>query len=354
MAQAQYYGTEVMLEGVKVIAKATTFLRDRYFPQAQYSKFLTNEVIIEEEREEAGIAPFVVPYIGGVPVAREGYTIKKYEPANIEPKIPMTIGDLEKKGFEEDAFNQLTPQQRAAELLAKDFKKLDKMIARTEELMAAKIMLDNAIDIEAKTGKDSKPKQYRMQFYEGTNPNTYAITKKWGTTGSDWKQDITNMCLEGQKNGVIFEDLIVTPSVYKQMLADDTYLKMLDNRNFNIGNINPTGINQETGAVFLGKLIVYGFTLNLISYNQAYKDGTVKQYIPDGTIILAVPGAGQRVYGAVTQMENGEFKTYAGDRVPQEFHRDEAATKELKMTAKPFLAPRIFNGFMSAQAVTVA
>ena len=358
MTAPMYYNTDFMLAAIEKKAPVTTFLLSRYFPDNELGVFATGDVLIEYQKNGQNIAPFVVPYIGGIPMERKGYESSRYTPANIEPSRTLTIEDAMKKGFGEAIVSNLTPEQRAITLLGKDLKELDDAIARTKETMAASVLLNNKIVMTVQTGDSAKPKTEEIRYYkESANPLEYAITTKWDAEGADFIDDLEKMYLAFQANGQVPEDLIVTASALKAMRNNKKFIELLDNRNYDIGKINPTGIDAKTGAAFIGKLnLAYG-QLNIITYVGKYTDtdGSNKFYIPDGKIILAVPGCGQTVYGAVTQMEDDEkLHTYVGKRVPQRFANKKAGISELKLTSKPLLAPKVYGGFMSATAVTVS
>ncbi len=350
-----YKNTDVLMAAVKQGPLANSFLRDRYFPKLEMAEFATEDVLIEYEENGQKCAPFVVPYIGGIAVQREGYTSKRFTPANIEPKIPMTIDDLMKKGFGEAIYANESPQVRADKLLAKDLLTLDEMTTRREEYMAAKVMLDHALDMDFNTGDGKKPDKRRIQFYNGdSNPYTYTPETEWNQEGATIIDDIFAMCELASSNGVRIQDLIVSPAAMNAIRSDASVRELLDNRKMNYGSIDPKALTN--GANLLGILNADGYVLNLISYNDKYKGDAKKltPFIPDGYIIAAAPAGGQRVYGAVTQMEDdNEYHTYVGDRVPKIVPDKATDKRELKMTSKPLLAPLKLGSFYSAKVVTV-
>ena len=127
------YQTKTMLAAVKQMTPATAFLRDRYFPSAAGDQFPTEEVLIEyKDSTGKKLAPVVLPRKGSISVEREGYTVEKMVPPLVAPSRPLTIDDLNKKGFGEDLFSDRTPAQRQAEILIQDLADFDEMHTNRE------------------------------------------------------------------------------------------------------------------------------------------------------------------------------------------------------------------------------
>ena len=71
---------------------------DRYFPtNAASDVFATDDVLVEYRKGSKKAAPFVAPRKGGITILREGYTMKRFTPAYIAPKRPLSIDDLKRE-----------------------------------------------------------------------------------------------------------------------------------------------------------------------------------------------------------------------------------------------------------------
>lgn len=350
-----YYSTDVMLAALKAGKPATSFLTKRYFPETPKSEFLTGDVLIEYKNGNQKAAPFVVPHIGGVAIERKGYTSNRYEPANIEVKKNLKVEDLKKKGFGEAIYSQDTPEVREQKLLSEDLIELDELITRRQEIMASDVMTNNKIVMSYETGDKTKPETKEIRYYtESANPYTFAPEKDWTAADATIIEDIFDICQMMNKKGVRPEDLIITPSVIKSFRNNEKVMKLLDTRDYKFGNIDPKDLTD--GAKLLGTINVDGYLLNLISYNEEYEDenGNSVPYIADGTIIVAAPGSGQTVYGAVSQKEESDKQThtYAGRRVPKKTTNVDNDLSTIKLTSKPLLAPAKSGGWVSAKVVT--
>ena len=71
-----YTSTADLLAAYKEERPATTFLKDRYFPDG--INFATNEVIVEYKKGRRVLAPFVAPEINGKVMKRNGYIAKSF------------------------------------------------------------------------------------------------------------------------------------------------------------------------------------------------------------------------------------------------------------------------------------
>ena len=354
MTTPAYYNTDVLLDAIKTMPKATSFITNRYFPEAETAEFITNKVLVEIENGNRRLAPFVVPHIGGVAVDREGYKTKEFEPANIEVKKILKVEELTHKGFGEALYHQEKPEVREQKLLLKDYSDLDDRITRRQELMGCELFETSKLEMNYNIGGD-KTDTKELRFYDGdSNPNAYSIETKWNQAGADIISDLFEMCTVLQENGVNAVDVLFTPKVMKAARNNEKFIKLLDNKNYQLGFIAPNELGN--GARKLGEINADGFLLNVIMYNEKYmnEDGILVPYLTDGKVIVTAPNVGQTVYGAVTQMEESDRQThtYAGRRVPKIITDVNTDKKELKLTAKPLLVPKFVCGWITAEAVS--
>ncbi len=354
MTTPAYYNTDVLLDAIKTMPKATSFLTKRYFPEAETAEFITKKVLIEFKDGNREVAPFVVPHIGGVAVDREGYKTKEFEPANIELKKILKVEELTDKGFGEALYHQEKPEVREQKLLAEDLVDLDDRITRRQEQMAGELFETSKLEMTYNMG-GNKTQTNEIRFYdEGSNPNAYSIETKWNQAGADIITDLFNMCTALQEGGVNAVDVIFTPKAMKAARNNEKFIKLLDTKNYQLGFIAPDELGE--GARKLGEVNADGFVLNVIMYNEKYKNaaGNLVPYITDGKVIVTAPNIGQTVYGAVTQKEyaDGLTHTYAGRRVPKIVPDIQTDKTEVKLTSKPLLAPKVAHGWIVAEAVS--
>lgn len=353
MADINIYTTKTMLAAVKQMKPVTSFLRDRYFPTGAGDMFPTEEVLVEyKDATGKKMAPVVLPRKGSISVEREGYSTHKMVPPLVAPSRPLTIDDLNKKGFGEDLFSDRTPAQRQAEILAQDLVDFDEMHTMREEFIAARCMFENGYTLRQYADKygSGEFKEFDMYFYEGdVNPAQYVPDIMWNETGSSKLADLYQMILMLTSVGNAATEVLLGSDVAEAILDDAKIKELLDLNNYNIGAINPVALPQE--AARLGRLNIRGRWIDLLTYDGQYADeetGELKPYIPTKQICVTAPGAGHTMYGCVTQMEqaDGQWHSYMGRRVPRYWADKDG--RELRVSARPLMAPKTKNPFITA------
>lgn len=349
------FSTHTMLAAVQEINPLHTFLRDRYFPTNDSTDlFATEDVLVEYRDGSKKLAPFVAPRKGGVTVLREGYRMDRYTPPYIAPKRPMTADDLKKKGFGEALFSNLTPAQRQGALMMKDFEEMDVMIARREEAMAAETLLTNGCIMKHIADDVAEGEEMSIQFYDGEkNPAQFTPAADWNEADADIIGDIYAVCEMLAAKGLASSDLIVSPDVGSAILANETILKMLDNRNIVIGGVDPAQL--PNGVTKIARLNCKGHVVDVLQYSESYTDDEGKNvpYITAGKAIVTAPGCGRTLYGAVTQVEqaDGQFHTYTAKRVPKYISNAAGNTRELYLTSCPLCIPNNKNAWVVINAI---
>lgn len=348
------YKTKTMLSAVEQMEPIHAFLRDRYFPTGAGDLFPTDEVLIEyRDGTNRAMAPVVVDGHDGITVGRNGYKTFRMEPPLVAPKRHLSEDDLRKKGFGEDLFSNITPEQRQAQLLAQDLTELDELHTNREEYIASKCIFENGYTLNQwadEYGTTGKSKAYVMKFYnEGSNPATYTPGTKWAATGSDKMADLLVMVRQLTTAGNAATDVLLGSDAADALMNDEVIKKLMDLNRYDAGQIAPQ--LMADGAALLGILNVRGHRLNLITYDGTYKDettGTITAYVPAKQICVTAPGAGRALYGCVTQTEqaDGAFHSYMGRRVPR--YWSDKKGRELRLASKPLLVPRTKNPFISA------
>lgn len=347
------FSTHTLLMGIEQITPPKTFLRDRYFPTNEATDiFATNEVLIEYKDGSKKLAPFVAPRKGGVTIARQGYKMDRFRPPFIAPRRVLTIDDLSKRGFGEAFLTTLTPEARQAAMLMRDMQELTELIIRREEAMAAETLINNKCVLFEIADDLKKGEEKEIVFYEGSsNPATYTPSTKWNASGAKIIDDIYAMAKELKKRGLAVADLIVAPDVAALIINDDTIQKMLDIRNYDLGGVQPAEL--PNGATKIARLNVYGAMIDVISYDETYEadDGTIKQYIPAGYVVLTAPNAGRTLYGAVSQVEqaDGAVHTYKGRRIPKYYSDAQDDIRTITLKSCPLLIPNNVNPWITAK-----
>lgn len=354
-----FYDTHTLLASVQQLPPLHTFLLDRYFPTNEATDiFATDDVLVEYRKGHKKASPFVAPRKGGITILRDGYTMRRFTPSYIAPKRPLTIDDLRKRGFGEALYPTLTPQQRQGVIMLGDLDELRDMNRRRKEAMAAQVIFTNACLMDEYVDDFHNFQEREVRYYDGeSNPAVYTPEEDWTTTEASGKQiinDVAAMVSMLTSRGLAATDVLVAPDVADIILSNEWLLKLLDNRNYQIGGVDPESL--PTGATRICRLNIKGHMMDFLSYEDTYTevDGTVTPYIPAGTIAVGAPVAGRTVYGAITQVEqaDGEFHTYAAMDVPKYLSDATHNVRELTLSSAPLCMPNNENPFITAKVVT--
>lgn len=351
------YDTHSMLRLQEVVPPKSTFLRDRYFTTASEDIFPSEDVLVDFKDEAgASLAPVVLPDKGGIPVSRGGYETHRFTPPLVAPSRVLTGAQLQKRQAGEAVFSNITPQEREAKVLAQDLKDLNDLIDNREEYMAAQTLLNNGYTLKQYADKYGSSEYIEMEikFYtENANPAVYVPSAVWSPNSTAIISDLAAMAQMLTKRGLPATDVIVGSAVADVLLSNDMILKLLDNRRFILAQeVNPQ--EQANGAVLIAVLNCKGHMLNIFSYTREYKDettGNSTPYIPADHVVVSAPGMGRTAYGAITQLENENFVTYAASRVPRTLLDKHANTKEIIQQARPLTIPKVKNAAISADVL---
>ena len=355
MANLNILSSHALIRSASQLVRPVTFLRDRYFPTNDATDiFNTDDVLMEFKDGNKKLAPFVAPRKAGVTILREGYTMERYTPPFIGPKRPLTVDDLNKRGFGESLFTQLTPEQRQAALIFKDLQEMDDMIARREEAMAAELLLNNKLVMKHIADDTSKYEEMEIQFYSGSNPNLATLDTKWNADGANILGDLAVLVRKITSKGLPVTDLICAPNVADTIINDDKIEKFLDNRRYELGRVDPKLL--PAGAALICVLNVNGRYINVITYDETYTadNGTDTSFVTSKYAILTAPNCGRTLYGAVTQVEqeDGLFHTRAGRRVPKYVSDATGNTRDIYLASRPLLVPNNKNAWITFQALS--
>ncbi len=351
------YDTLTMLEGVKAAKPAPSFLKDNYFPTSQGDIFATEKVTVDFEKTSSEkLAPAVAK--GSVPVQRTGFESHDYTAPLIAPSMALSIEQLNRRVFNESIVSGMTPEEREAQYLADDLKKLDAMITRTEEYMAAQTLLGNAYTIKTYLNGygTNLAQDFSINFYgDGNNSNQAVYTGSgWTTSSTNIFSDIKAMCDMLADKGLAATDLIMGSTAAATFMANTEVKGQLDNRRIRIADEMRAEM-VAPGVAHIGKFDFEGFVLDVYSYSASYTalDGTKTAFFDADKIVVTSKGMGRTAYGAVSQYEEGavDATTYAAARVPHVLINRHDGVRELVLQSRPLVMPKQLNAAIVSDVV---
>ena len=345
------YTPQFMLAAVQQIIPRPTFLKDRYFPDG--ATFATEKVLADYKDGNNKIAPYVFPRMGGITMEREGYETMELAPPMTGEKTTLTADDLKKRNFGEALFSGMAPADRQAKFMVDDLKEMTDRIKGRWEEMAASCLLNNAIigKIYADKLGGEKFKEIEVKYYQGENDAIYTPAHTWDQAEANIIDDLYNMAQMLAARGLPAVDFVCAPNVAAQIRKNQEIRELLDVRRAEYGGLKPEQLSN--GATLIGVLNADGFMLNIIAYAAEYTDetGQKAKYIKDGYGVVTAPGAGEAIYGAVTQIEQGssEFVTREGMLIPKYLADPKDDIRTLQLVSRPLLKPKQKSPWIAAQ-----
>lgn len=325
------YKTRTMLQAIEVIPTNESFLLDTFCGQSEM--FPTEGFDIDFVKGKKRMAPFVAKYKNGIQVERNVVATKNYQPAKIQPRRVLTVETLEQRLAGEALYSGKTPAQRKMDLLVKDLSELKDMVDRRKEWIIAQSLFTGKFTAKVYTDAENS---YNEEFDYG---HTLSITPsvKWTVATKSTSTPIDDLQAAAEKvaNGCgRYPTIVIMGSeALKGFLESEQVQKYFDNRNYNFGSLAPS--IQSTQVQYVGRL--FRPNVEIYTYAESYLDeaGESHKFVPDDKVLIANRNIFSMKYGAVTQMENGDFHSYMGELVPKYDAVDHENISWVTVTSRP-------------------
>lgn len=251
---------KTFLEAFRQKAEPTLFLAS-FFRTADRYNVLTDEVIIDVERDNEKIAIDVVPGTGGHNNNASTWTTKEFKPPAFDEYIDYFAWDLLKRMVGESPYELVN--SNLPKLVAKitdDQARLWYKIERAKEVMSANVMFTGTVPLVNGGLIDYKMKA--SHFVDAT--------AAFGTTNAVPLQDIEDCCDLNRKDGKIESNIVLCgKNALRNMLNSPNFEEMANLRRVNRMDIQPPVANAE-GAKFHGVITAGDYNLQVWSYPQVY------------------------------------------------------------------------------------
>ena len=314
--------------------------------------FFKNINAMVEEKEEfdivkggQSIAPFVKRwnFTGAKVVTREGYTMGDYSAEHIALRRVLKVDDIVKRLAGENLLNPMSPEERAIQMLAKDYVELDQMITRREEVMRSQALFQGKVvmNIEGQT--------VEVDFNQ-THFETLTGTNKWDNAASNPFKDLDRWVETIQKDSGMTPDIaIMAPDVARALMDNEKIMKQLDINNYDVGVIAPEVLNA-TGLTYIGKHSLTGLSLYRHAGQYRDNDGLIKPFCPAGKILIGSTGARTSMnYGRIIFMKDPI--TYNAPRVARDFINEDANIRYFELNSRPLPFIHDIDAFFIATVI---
>lgn len=309
--------TVTLLQAVELMKPAASYLTDTFFSQ-KMPVSNTSMVAVEYRKGKRILAPYIVKGSRGVNMARQNAFAKMYDAPMVGPRRVFTVSDLEKRQFGEiPIYSQLTPQERAASMQARDLQDLLLMIRNRQNQMSADILTTGKTTIKgyADDGKTFVEDTIDFQFSNVKTPPTL-----WSDPSAKIYDDLKDgIELIAEETGSLPTMLLCGSGIEKCLLNNKElkeWLGIANRQNWTMASVQPKYLAPQNR--YIGTISALG--LEIYSYYETYTDetGAIKPFIPANTAILISPGIGKQLFGAVTLIDRSAgVQTYAAENVPR-------------------------------------
>jgi len=269
----------------------------------------TEKVELDIMRDEEDIAVVVQDLSVG---ARENestlYTNKAFTPPIFKEKGAIHAYNSIKRSPGVDPFQDPNFGANAAEEAFKIFRKLERKIRRSVELMASQVLQTGVLTLVDDAGVtlyslDFQPKTSHM----ATVTTTWAVGGATGNPVTDLEALGVIVRRDGKKNP---DQLIFGSSAWQRFKVNVNVLPLLDKTLLSIGAITPAPRGE--GATFQGYIWIGHYRYEMWTYDGFYKHpqtGTLTPYVEDDNVIMrASAGRLDLSYGAIPRMTGPESR----------------------------------------------
>lgn len=344
--------THVLINTIKKLYPVQQFFKDRYFPDSRV--YYSEKALIETKKQGRAVAPFVIPIVGGIRMEPQGYRTYEVNAPYIAPTMTITPEDLEKKAFGESPESGRSPAQRENAVEAEHMDDLRNAIYRRHELMCVNIITDGRIVMKHyasanDAAMDRNYQEMELRYYEEAFGNRYHFKEDFREmTAQEKILEFYRIASILKKRHVKVSDIVMTSDVSMLLMADPEFLDFYDKLHVKNGEIDQT--LTPDGVTRNGSINVNGVVLTLFTYDESYEDvdGSLKEFLPKGTIAFLAPNMGETVYAQVTFVKGNGFKSYAEKIVPRVVADENNNLMEVQMFSRPVPYPHDWDSWLIA------
>ena len=331
--------TPETLDGVvRAMPTVHTFFKDTFFNVVKPE--YTEKVRVDFVKGKRAVAPFVNLKDRAKVVKKLGYVSDDFETPAIKIADVTTIEDMLKRLPGELLQNSgITPLERGIQLMAEQLSSFEEMIARREEWMCVKAMMDGVIPVVG------DGVNYEIDF-GFTNKSTVATL--WTATGATPYQDLQAAVLACKKNGYRTPNIcIMERSAYNAFIKackEDEYYKNQKDI-FDVITVRPE--RRDDAVTFVGRL--KDPDLDIYVYDEWYVDDWTdpenpeeKSLMPKGKILLASTSARYSMYYglmAFTDPLTQSYRQVIGTRAADSWIQKNPDARMLTLNARPLPVP---------------
>lgn len=330
--------------------KSTSHMIDMYMEEAEAPMFLsgfftspprnfhtTEKVEIDIMRDSEDVAIVITDLSTGARLnENDKYTNKAFTPPIFKEAGAITGFDMIKRQAGQNPFQDPDFGANAMEQSFRIFRKLERKIRRSIELMASQVLQTGILTLIDENGVT----RYTLDFLaKATHMAT--VSTAWATDGSTGTpiNDLASLARIVRQDGKKNPDRLCFGSSAMQRFLANADVKQKIFNNFNSPNYaGLTPQSRGEGATFMGWVWVDNYRMEMWLYDGYFKHpqtGTLTPYIsPDNVIMTSSQGRLDLSYGAIPRLVSPESR--ALPFMPQ---RMSSSDRGLDFTTNAWLTP---------------
>lgn len=289
--------TSQMIEMYMEEATAPMFLSG-FFRSPPRNFHTTEEVEIDIVRDDEEVAIVITDVSSGARMNESNlYTNKGFKPPIFDEAGAVKAYNLAKRQPGVNPFQSPDYGANAVREAFAIFRKLERKIRRTIELMSSQVLQTATLTLTDKDGNEL----YVLSF--DPKPTHFpTVGTSWGSSGATPFTDLENLSDVVRRDGKREpRQLLYGQQAYRRFVSDSDVQALLDNRRLEMGAIErpqPRGM----GAKFRGWLAIGHYDFEVWTYDGYYVDpvtGLLKPYIDPDNVIMLSDGRLDLTYGAI-------------------------------------------------------
>lgn len=331
---------EIMDGVIRALPPVNTFFKDTFFNVAKPE--YAEKVRVEFVKGTRKVAPFVNLKDKAKVIKKLGYVSDTYETPVVRVKDVTDIEDMLKRLPGELLQNSgITPLDRGIQLMAEQMSSFEDMIARREEWMCVKAMMDGVIHVVG------EGVNYDIDF-GFTNKSTVSTLWDSATGTPTPHADLQAAVLACKKNGYRTPNIcIMERSAYNAFIdacKKDEYFKNQKDI-FDVMTIRPE--RRSDAVTFVGRL--RDPDLDIYVYDEWFVDDWTdpenpveEPLMPKGKILLASTAARYSMYYGLqvfTDPQTQNFRQVIGTRAADSWVQKDPDARFLTLNARPLPVP---------------
>lgn len=336
------YTTHDMLQLLRIERDPDPFFLNNFFQQQ--INFDTEWIDFDRVDEGRRLAPFVAPTSQGKPIAKDGYTTKRFKPAYVKPKGVIDPSQLINRRAGEAYTGSMSLSERRDATIADMTRKFRNQIIRRWEWMAAQAVLYSSVTVSGENYPTVTVNFGRDASLTATKTSTAAWTNSASTPQEDLEGMIRTM---RDKSGYGTDAVVMGTSAWAAYSKHASTKDLLETRR---GSTSTAELGPGRGLpyVYKGQIGELGIWV----YSDKYEnDSGVQTDFMDPRDVFGVSSAGfqgHRCFGAILDKRAGYQPLEIFGKI---YEVEDPSAEFLLLQSAPLMVPKEPNASFRIRAV---